>query len=188
MKPRSDSKLKNLPEERQAQLADWLLSGLPYHQVREMIAKEFGVTTSLGALSVFYGEIVGPEILARRRRAVSTADAVAKEASREPGRFDQATIDALKQRAFELSIAPQADPRDVKNLFALVLKARDQDRAEADLRLARDRFEFDAARLCLEKLPELRAIAGNTQLDTNGKIDEVRRKLFGTAAPAAQPA
>lgn len=133
-KTRSDSKLLNLPEEQQAQLADWLLGGMPYHQARQVVAQPppdgFGLTVSLNAFSGFWQSVCAPLLIARRHRAVTTAESVAEEASKTPGRFDAATIDALKQRAFELSIQPACDPRDVKSLFSLVLKARDQDLVE----------------------------------------------------------
>lgn len=126
-KPRSDAKLKNLPEEQRAQLVEWLLSGLPYHTVRRLVADQFKVETSLSALSEFYQEFCTAALLSRRRQAVSVADEVAAEAEKSPGQFDQATIDALKQKAFELAIQPMADHKAVKSIFSLLLKARDQD-------------------------------------------------------------
>ena len=139
-KPRSDSKLDRLPEEQKAQLADWLLSGMPYHLVKDLVKKTFGVSTSIRALAVFYQDYCAAELLARRKRAVSTADEIAEEASRQPGRFDAATIDALKQKAFELAIAPGADPRAVKAVFSLVLKARDQDLEAQQIELDYEKF------------------------------------------------
>lgn len=127
-KTRSDAVLLNLPEEQQAQLADWLLSGVPYHRAQVLLKDEFGVELrSQRAFCGFWEQVCVPLLLKRRSQAVGTAEEVAKAASEQPGRFDQATIDALKQKAFELSISPQADPRNVKSLMMLVLKARDQD-------------------------------------------------------------
>jgi hypothetical protein len=40
----------NLPEEKISQISDWLLSGLPYHQVKKMIAEQFQITISLAEL------------------------------------------------------------------------------------------------------------------------------------------
>ena len=126
-KPRSDAKLLNLPEEQKAQLCDWMLSGLPYHKVKALLAEQFKVATTLSALSSFYQDFCSAALLAQRSRAVGVAEDIAAEAAKTPGRFDAATIDALKQKAFELAIQPLADPRDVKSIFSLVLKARDQD-------------------------------------------------------------
>ena len=178
-KPRSDAKLLNLPEEEQSALCDWLLSGVPYHKVKSMLKDQFKVSTSLGALSNFYDSVCSAELIARRRRAVSTADEIAKEAEAKPGRFDTATIDALKQKAFELSVSPGADPRDVKSLFMLVLKARDQDLGERNIELARDKFEFDAAKAAMAVLPELRRIANDKSMTEDDKLHQARLKLFG---------
>lgn len=138
-KTRSDSKLLNLPEEQQAQLADWLLGGMPYHEAKAIVAKPapegFGVSVSINAFSGFWQTVCAPMMLQRRSRAVRTADLIAEEIDKAPGRLDSATIDLLKQQAFELASSPQARPRDVKALFSLVLKARDQELVERRIRL-----------------------------------------------------
>jgi len=126
-KPRSDSVLDSLPEDRQAMLVEWLLAGMPYHAVAALVAKEFGVKTSVAALSRFWSGACQQALIARRARAAGAASAVAEEAARHPGQFDAATIDAIKQKAFELLISPAAKPSDVKALAGLMLKARDQD-------------------------------------------------------------
>jgi hypothetical protein len=126
-KPRSDSRLLNLPEDQFQALVDWLLAGSPYRVIKERLLKEFQVVTSNAALSDFWNTCAAPALLARRKRAVTLADEVAQDAAACPGRFDDATIDALKQKAFELAVNPQADPRDVKGLFMLILKSRDQE-------------------------------------------------------------
>ena len=180
-KPRSDSKLMSLPEEQQQQLIDWMLSNMPYHTVKKMCLQKFKVTTSLAALSHFWESECSVAFLARRKRAVTTAEEIAEDAQRTPGRFDAATLQALKQKAFELSISPQADPRDVKSLFMLVLKARDQELSSAELNLAREKFEFDAAKAALAKLPDLRRIAGDRKLNQGQILEAVRMRLFGMA-------
>jgi hypothetical protein len=134
-KTRSDNKLLNLPEEQQAQLAEWLLSGLPYHKARELVDKEFGVQVGLTSFTGFWNDVCSAALIARRAQAVTTAGEVAQAAAASPGQFDAATIDALKQKAFELSISPAAKPGEVKALFMLVLKARDQDLVERRVKL-----------------------------------------------------
>ena len=177
-KPRSDSKLLNLPEEQQAQLAEWLLSGLPYHRVRPLVKKEFKISTSSAALYQFYQTVCSAELIARRKRAVSTADEIADQAVKMPGRFDSATIDALKQKAFELSINPGADPRDVKALFMLVLKARDQEIDRAQLALDRDRFEVLLCEKFLAWFKDGKAREIAESQASNGEKIKALRKAF----------
>lgn len=165
----------NLPEEKQAQIADWLLSGLPYHQVKQLIDTELKITTSFGALSAFWADVCTPALLARRRRAVTTADEIADEASQKPGKFDEATIEALRQKAFELSVSPRADPRDVKSLFMLVLKARDQDLQERQVDVAERRVA-----LLEQKISEARQAldqARGKTVDPQKLADELNRIL-----------
>ncbi len=137
MKKPKSKLLTELDEAQQAQLADWLLSGMPYHQARELVSKEFGVSVALSSFTSFWQECCAPELIRRRSRAKETADSIAAEASRQPGKFDAATIDALKQKAFELATSPGADPKNVKAIFSLVLKANDQHIKGQELDLAK---------------------------------------------------
>lgn len=134
MKPKSLLETK-LTETQQAQLADWLLSGLPYHQAQAMVEKEFGLKVSISAFSRFWDAYCSPALLQRRSRAVKLSDEVAVEARANPGQFTEATIDQLSQKAFELASSPGANPKDVKALFSLVLKSRDQDLIERRVKL-----------------------------------------------------
>jgi len=169
----------NLPDEQMAALSDWLLGGMDYRKARLLLKKEFGVATSDAALSRFYSEVCSAALLARRQRAVSTAEEIAGEAAKHPGKFDQATIDAIKQKAFELSISPQSSSKDVKALFSLVLKSRDQELSEKQLLLDLDKFQFDAAKAALAALPDLKQIAGDKGMDDAARLQAVRKRLFG---------
>jgi len=180
MKPRSDSKLMNLPEEKIAQLSEWLLSGIPYHQVKKMVKEQFSLDTSLASLSAFYQSVCAQELIARRQRAVTTADEIAKEAQTKPGQFDAATIDALKQKAFELSVNPGADPRDVKSLFMLVLRARDQDLQEKDVEIKLRRLallEANAARAKEVLTAAVNGAKGGIAPETLDTIEEALKLL-----------
>ena len=182
-KTRSDSKLARLDEGQQAQLVEWLLGGVPYHQARELVKKEFGLSCSISSLSYFYRDCCAPHLLRRRNQAVQTAEDIAQAATATPGQFDQATIDAIKQKAFELAINPMSAAKDVKSLFMLLQKSTDQSLKREQLKLDRERFEFDAAQACLAQLPNLQTIARNPSLDERAKIDAIRTRLFGTLPP-----
>lgn len=177
-KPRSDSKLMQMPEEAQAQLVEWLLSGVPYHKARELVEKEFNVKTSMAALSKFWNQVCQPALLARRQQAVSTADAIAEQAGETPGNFDAATLDAIRQKAFELSISPQAAPGEVKALFMLLLKARDQELKTQDIGLKIRRLEL-LEKNAAEAKQALTAVAhkGGLSPETVAQIEAAARLL-----------
>lgn len=168
-----------LTELQQAQLAEWLLNGTPYHVAQGLVEKEFKVRVkSLSSFSGFWEDVCQPQLLVRRSRAVSTANAVREEMQSRPGEFQEATIDALSQKAFELSINPGTDPKDVKAIFALVLKAQDQSTDAERLKLERERFQFDAAKAAMAALPKLKSIVAS-KLSEGEKVDQVRTALFG---------
>lgn len=185
-KPRSDSKLLSLPEEHQAKLAEWLLAGMPYTAVREAVAKEFGVRCSAAALSGFYQLVCVPVLLRRRSQAVAAADQIAEAAAATPGRWDQATLDALRQKAFELTISPQAEAKDVRDLFGLLLKARDLDQKDSQLALDRERFQVDTCEkfLAWHKDERARQIAEG-QGSNREKIAALRQLMFADVEAAA---
>lgn len=178
-KPKSNAKLLNLPEEQQAKLADWLLGGMPYHEARVLTQKEFGVSASNSVFSDFFQQVCAPHLLARRRDLGSTAQARAEEAKLNPGEFDAATMDALRQKAYALAEAPNANPKDVKAVMTLLLKAQDLGLKKDQLALDKDRFQFDAAKACLKQLPGLRKIAADNSLNETDKLTEARQLLFG---------
>ncbi len=141
-KPRSDSKLDALDQDQQRQLCEWLLTpGLSYEKVKTLVLEEFNTSTTASALSSFYQSYVGAYVLERRRLAVGLAKEVGEELKRAPGEFSQATIDALEQKAFELIQNPMVDPREVKAIFTLVLKSRDQSLKEKDIEIKLRRLE-----------------------------------------------
>ncbi len=179
-KARSDAKLLNLPEAQQAQLADWLLGGMPYHQAQALVEKEFGVkVSSLSGFAGFWREVCAPALVARRRKAVEAAEVMGSELSSGSGALDRATVDGIKQKAFELAIAPQSDPKDVKALFVLLQKAADQDLKNRQLALEERRVAL------LEKKAAQAEAAEGVVKDSTLTAEEQRKRIkeiFGMAA------
>jgi len=171
-KARSDSKLHGLPPEQSEQLQDWLLAGMSYRVVLKLLAKEYGVKTSLSSLSTYYHDVVPFAVIEKRRRAVAMANSIAVDAKAAPGQIEDATIELLAQKAFELAIAPNVDPKAVKQLFSLVLKARDQANDEKALDLKLRQYE--------DKLNAIAELASTGKKRKGGisqaTIEEIERK------------
>jgi hypothetical protein len=181
-KPRSDSAIYKLTDAHQAALADWLLGGMKYTDARERVASEFGITIkSLSFFSKFWEDVCVPHLLAKRRRAVATAEEIYTEAQKDPGRFDAATLDAIKQRAFDLSVTPNTDPRDVHALMSLILKCRDQDHKVEELGLLRRRLELletkERAALEAKQLLQTTASKGGLTPETLAEIERAASLL-----------
>jgi hypothetical protein len=126
-KPRSDSKLLNLTEEQKDEILDLMETGQSYKDLSGAIEKEFGVRSSPAALSYFYSQEKAKRVVKQRLQSLSVAHEISEEAKKRPSLFDAAMIERISQLAFELSIAPKADPDVVKQFFYMVLKARDQE-------------------------------------------------------------
>ena len=61
----------------------------------------------------------------------------------------------------------------------LDLQSRAQATKEDQLRLAREKFEFDAAKKAMELAAEIKSVAADDSLDDDEKIAKVREALFG---------
>lgn len=178
-KPRADARLLNLPEQQQAQLADWLLAGMPYHVARATVEKEFGVKTSMAGLAGFWRDVCQPALIRRRARMVETADAITA-AITGGNQVDKALEGAIKQKAFEILINPAAEAADVSAIAGMALKIRDQDLKAEQVGLARQKFQRETCELFLRWSEDQRAreiAAGST---TNAeKIERLGQLMFG---------
>lgn len=141
-KPRPDSIFAGLEEDQITTLCEWLLTpSLSYKAVRELCGAEFGIYPSNSQLSRFYQSYVGAEVIARRQRAVKFSEEVGADLEQSPGNFDRVTIDALRRKALALAEAPMTKTDDIKAIFSLVLKARDQDQKDTELKMKLRRLE-----------------------------------------------
>ncbi len=171
-----------MPDAQQAQLAEWLLDGMQYHTALPLVEKEFGVKAGKDSYVTFYQEVCVPFLLQRRHRAGQTADAVGEAARSQPGRFDQATIDALKQKAFELTSAPHADPKDVKIFLQLALKTRDQDQEDRRIGQIERGLEQTDRKLKLLEDRAVEAKARLTEVVSKGGLTPETLQLIEQAA------
>lgn len=166
--------LLQMPDAQQAKLAEWMLGGMPYHEANVLVEKEFGVAASrsLERYTSFWNAVCVPHLLARRRRMLGTAESRADAAEAQPGKFDAATLDALKQKAYELAEDPNADAKQVKAIMTLLLKARDQDLDERRLNLdARKLALLEKKAAAFDKLKEASTSKGGLTQETIAKIE-----------------
>ena len=178
-KPRSDSKLEALDVDQQRQLCEWLLTpGLSYERVKKLVLDEFNTSTTAGSLSSFYQSYVAAYLIQRRAQSVGVAQEVGAEIRKTPGQFSEATIDALEQKAFELAQNPMVDPGEVKSIFTLLLKARDQSLKQKDIDIKLRRLELlEAKRDAGEREAERcdRAKGGSISHETLKQIEQAAK-------------
>ncbi|AHF94210.1 hypothetical protein OPIT5_08295 [Opitutaceae bacterium TAV5] len=100
-KPRSDSKLKSLPQHQQETLRRWLLEeNVSYEDARERVHMDFGVKVSKGAIQNFYATC---RSLEERDHAREFAEAICASAEGDGANFEQATLRLVREKAFILA-------------------------------------------------------------------------------------
>jgi len=133
-KPNSNAKLRNLPPEQKTALTDWLVDeGISYAEAKDRLKEEFGISTSTGALSNFWDKEC---FTLKFRRARTVAEELVGVMRESDDSFDEATLKAIGQRAFNLAVAQDAD---VDDLAALTKIMGDS----ARLKLAQKKLELD---------------------------------------------
>lgn len=175
--PRSESaKAWHLPDEQFCDAVKAQLVGVPFKRILEMLAESGlpdGKLPQRSAWSEFWSQFRLYLRAARRRTAAEGANAVADEAQKSPAEFDAATIDLIRQLAFELADSDNADPKDVKNLVSLLLKRKDQELKERQVDLAAKRLE-----LLIQREEAAKHTLGDEQL-TPEERDQKMREIFG---------
>ncbi len=195
-KPRSDSKLLNLPHHQQDRIIAWLLDeGLSYADTKAQIHLDFGLETSEAALGTFWERVCAPRQFARVAEASEAAPALAEGLENN---FVATTEAYVRQHYFVLLASRYPDP-EVVAIFAKQIAdlekskiAREQlefDRqkhAETNqvkveaLALSREKFQRDTCALFLKWVNDekAKAIAGSGATNAE-KIEQLGQAMFG---------
>lgn len=123
-------KLKDLPPAEQAQVADWLLAGLPWREVQAKALKDLKIAVNLADFPAFYQAVIGPKLLDHRSRITMLARALTLQ--KLPEDFDDGMDRQLRQRLFELALNPELGSSGVLALASLWLKLREQEAESAN--------------------------------------------------------
>jgi len=149
-KPRADLQ-RLLDEAEQAQLAEWLMAGVPYHECAELIKSQFKKDVmgpkgkSFSKFTRFWEEVCTPMMIQRRNKWADVADARMDAKQKRPGQFEEATIDAICERAMAEVENPKADIDSLRVMLGLMLKVRDQRRQQAEVELESQKYRDHVA-------------------------------------------
>ena len=175
----------NLSEEDREQLNERLLSN-SYTQTLELLARPrseggMGVRSHRASISHYYHRVMHSWIDERRQRSLHLAKRF-HESIAETGQFDLPTIEAVKQRAFETVLNPQADPGLLKALLRTVLKLQDQ-------QLAREKLDLATAKtIQAERIAQIESAGCNPYRTSVTEIDTILKErvaLRNASKPAA---
>lgn len=167
-KPRSDSVLKTLPEERQRSVIDYLQA----HSLAETKKwlKDDGLRTSTAALSEFWSWW---QLRDRLRRNESTVNQLLDDLRREQPDLDDAKIFAAGQRFFAALAIEQQDARDWKRTQDIALKKQ-------LIGLERQKFQRETCELFLRWAEDRRAKEIASSKASNAeKISQLGQLMFG---------
>lgn len=189
-KPRIDSWAAPLTEEQGWTLYYRALL-CPWQEAAAWAVKEFGLA-KMPSRSGFYDWHKSMRAKEHEHRMGQAAIAAAEAAAlgRKATR-DEVIIQALKALATEAAL--QSDAKTASSLIQsamaikdrlqkaadLDLKAAAQKTREADLALAREKFEFDAAKKAMALAAEIKTVAADDSLNDDEKVRKVREALFG---------
>lgn len=157
-------------------------------EVREQLAQD-GVTVSVQRLSSWWSSrqtaLMQERLLAQIANGARACREV-ESALEQNGAPELETLIKL-HRVLILKLSTEGNVEAeqlelVNRMMREVIKFARLQQLSAQLDLDRDRFEFDAAKSCLAKLPELKVISSDKGLSESQKVEQIRLKLFGVAA------
>ena len=190
-KVRTDSWAAGLSEEQ-----SWALYSkarrCQWQEAAAWAVKEFGLEKG-PSRTAFYAWLTAMREEEHEHRMGQAAIAAA-EAAALGGRCtkDEALIQAFKALATDVALttgdaktasafvnSAMAIKDRLQKEQELALKSAAQSTKDEQLKLAREKFEFDAAKAAMEKAAEIKTISADDALTADEKIAKVRAALFG---------
>lgn len=183
-KPKSNSILDKLAPNQLAQLEDWLfVEKISYKDAAARLLADCDCSCAPSSLSAWYQRTAQRRMLDRIAASRSTQNEVLEKFKANPADTYAALLDMAGQIAFDKAFQSEKelDAETIFNFTKLVMSGRKQAMDQQALDLARDKFQFDAAKACLAKIDSIKSIRANATLDQNAKIEQIRLQLFGVA-------
>ena len=129
---------------------DWLLSGLSYRKVLELIEKTFSIKTSLAGLSGFHSREVEPFIVERRRSSARLASQiVATSREIDANAIDEAALLLLKENILACLSNDGLEEKERASAVKALIALRGQDLDREKLR-EKMQSKLEAGLLALE--------------------------------------
>ncbi len=193
------TRLKQLPEESRDRIFA-MLNEKSYAECVKAVESDFGIRCSEKALRSFRDWHFAQRRLDNLGRFIENTQAAYQKMN------PAASKEQIREMGIALFMAEAANSGDSEGFYQLAnlelaertaktkaeierqkleLSKRRADTTDEALKLEREKFEFDAAKACLAKLPELKTISGNSRLTETEKVQQIRLKLFGELPQAA---
>jgi hypothetical protein len=174
---RAESRIWHLCDEHFVEFCKWVLAGLGEKKIREHCEVDLKLPPEKipgrNAISDFWSEFGLCLLEVCRAQAALLAKGIATSAAKSPAEFSAATLAALEQRVFEMSLSPNTDPRDIKALCD-ILEGRE------DRKLKVRQIEMQERRLTLleKKEADAKSTLTDSKLTSEEKVQKMR-EVFG---------
>lgn len=167
-KPRADAKLLNLPKERFEQLKEWLYDHT-YEEVLRLVAEEWEIKTSVGALSNFYSQYCWQDRYSEQRE-------LAEAFNPSTEKFDPSIIQACKAKLFELTRSKAPDTDAISQLYQVLSGAAKLEIKQRELALQERKVVLLERKAALAD--EAKQVNDNHELTDDEKLKRFRQ-IFG---------
>jgi hypothetical protein len=191
MRAHIESKLDRFQE----QLDEWLTprkdggEGFTQLKVRKELLPKLGCSVSCSRLSDWWAarrsELGQAKMIEQIRTGSAATKKVAQEFAENPAPEIALVIKMIQVLVMKFSAQANVDPAQIEYLVALLKPVMDWVKIQEhgkDRDFAVNKWQWDAAKECLKKLPALKAIVQDKSLSEAGKVDAIRLKLFGVVA------
>lgn len=188
---RSDSWAATLDEEQRWALY-YKARGLKWNEAAAWAVKEYGIESPSRSAFYRFLDAMRKDESAHRLEQAKTAALEAAALAKGVALSDKETEEAYKRMAVELALRT-GSAKEAQRFMQMAgqlaegrlkreelsLKERAQETKDSALALAREKFEFDAAKSAMAKAAEIKSISADDSLAADEKIARVRAALFG---------
>ncbi len=177
-KIRCDSNWDGLAPEQRQTLERWLfVENMGYKEASERAQNEWGVTGSSVSVGRFYRRVA-------KERALAELEAVAEtavELSAAECKMDNLRTSAMKMMGMRVleNVMARGDVKELAVLGRVLTQTEEREIERDRLALAREKFEFKAAKAALKQLPKLGQMAQEDEAREDERIDSIRLSIFG---------
>src|SRR3989442_83290 len=183
---RRDDKLGNLSQGQADALEEWLFETHPrltYPQVIQRVKEEFRVEVGDTTLRRWHQMTAQRRTIASIGDSMRNSNAVLAEFEKHPHDTYKAVLFLLGKYAFDQANLEGTKDPNLIDLTKLIITAKREERAVDQLKLAREKFHFVAAKAAKEHAEAIHEISRNSALDDEQKVQAVMLALFGAPPP-----
>jgi len=174
----SNSIWNSLPPERRQMFEEWLFEErVGYREAQERAFREWNVTGSLMSICRFYKRIEKERVIGDMAQALETAQEVSQTEAKTQGMY-QSGLKVVAMQFLEKAMS-RGDVKELSALGRLVSDHEEREIRRGRLALARERFEFRAAKAALEQLPLANEMRAEEDAREDARILAIKQAIFG---------